>query len=155
MVNTDSLLAGVVGALLAAAIGLLGAWIQSRREHKRWLRERRYDAYRRFMVDMGTARSIVGTEPTVFNVIDLRRRARTYTSEALDAFEAVSLLGPRPVNRAGQAWADALAALAKHRGEPSFLEAYRLRRWEFLLAAGHVLGSTNVEPAPPSRRVEQ
>lgn len=33
------------GALLTAVAGLVGALIQGRREHQRWVRERRYDAY--------------------------------------------------------------------------------------------------------------
>jgi hypothetical protein len=39
----------LIGALGAAVIGVIGAaagaLIQSRREHKKWLREKRYDAY--------------------------------------------------------------------------------------------------------------
>lgn len=35
----------VVTVLLTIAAGLLGAWIQGRREHARWVRERRYEAY--------------------------------------------------------------------------------------------------------------
>lgn len=33
------------GALIAAIAGLVGAWIQARREHRVWLREKRYEAY--------------------------------------------------------------------------------------------------------------
>ncbi|WP_404435228.1 hypothetical protein LG322_08700 [Microbacterium aerolatum] len=35
------------GVAVTAAAGLLGAWIQGRREHKKWLRERRFEAYTR------------------------------------------------------------------------------------------------------------
>ncbi|HVX08064.1 hypothetical protein [Humibacter sp.] len=35
----------LAGALLTVAGGLIGAWIQGRREHRRWLRERRYAAF--------------------------------------------------------------------------------------------------------------
>ncbi|NEN04735.1 hypothetical protein G3T36_02525 [Diaminobutyricibacter tongyongensis] len=41
----DSLILVVVGALVTFAAGLIGAWIQSRREHSKWLRERRYEAF--------------------------------------------------------------------------------------------------------------
>lgn len=37
------------GVAVTAGAGLLGAWIQGRREHTRWLRERRLDAYLRFI----------------------------------------------------------------------------------------------------------
>ncbi len=33
------------GAGLATLGGLIGAWIQGRREHARWVREKRYEAY--------------------------------------------------------------------------------------------------------------
>lgn len=39
----------VVGGLIAVAGGLVGAWIAGRREHSRWLREQRYEAYRAFI----------------------------------------------------------------------------------------------------------
>ncbi|HEY4237415.1 MAG TPA: hypothetical protein VGM45_08780 [Gaiellaceae bacterium] len=41
----DPVLTLLSGALAAALIGLLGAWIQSRREHFRWVREQRLSAY--------------------------------------------------------------------------------------------------------------
>ena len=37
------------GAMLTALAGVWGAWRQSRREHTRWVRERRYDAYTEFV----------------------------------------------------------------------------------------------------------
>jgi hypothetical protein len=43
--TVDPFLSLIVGAFGAALIGLLGAVIQSRREHKRWIRERRYEAF--------------------------------------------------------------------------------------------------------------
>ena len=45
----DPYLSLLVGALGAALIGLLGAWIQAKREHSRWVRERRFDAYVGFL----------------------------------------------------------------------------------------------------------
>jgi hypothetical protein len=41
----DPLLTLLVGALGAAALGLIGAWIQARREHSKWRREQRLAAY--------------------------------------------------------------------------------------------------------------
>lgn len=37
----------VVGGLLALCGGLIGAWMQGRREHSRWVREQRFEAYQR------------------------------------------------------------------------------------------------------------
>lgn len=42
------------GVAVTALAGLLGAWIQGRREHKRWLREHRFAAYLQ-MIDVITA----------------------------------------------------------------------------------------------------
>lgn len=41
----DDLIPVVVGAVLAALAGFVGAWIQAAREHRRWVRERRYEAF--------------------------------------------------------------------------------------------------------------
>lgn len=46
-----SLLIGAFGAaVLTVGGGLFGAWIQSRREHARWLREERLGAYESFLI---------------------------------------------------------------------------------------------------------
>lgn len=43
---TAQILLTVFGAALVTALaGFAGAWLQGRREHARWVRERRYDAY--------------------------------------------------------------------------------------------------------------
>jgi len=43
---TFQILLTVFGAALVTALaGFAGAWLQGRREHARWVRERRYDAY--------------------------------------------------------------------------------------------------------------
>ncbi|MDT3343874.1 hypothetical protein [Microbacterium aquilitoris] len=41
----SEILAVVIGASLATLGGLIGAWVQGRREHARWIREQRYQAY--------------------------------------------------------------------------------------------------------------
>lgn len=46
----DDLVPVIVGALLALVGGLLGAWIQGRREHSRWVREQRFQAYQRALL---------------------------------------------------------------------------------------------------------
>ncbi|WP_448720515.1 hypothetical protein [Microbacterium natoriense] len=43
----DPLVPVVVGGLLALVGGLIGAWVQGRREHSRWVREQRFEAYQR------------------------------------------------------------------------------------------------------------
>jgi hypothetical protein len=41
----DPIVSVVVGGLIAVGGGFVGAWIQGRREHKKWLREKRLEAY--------------------------------------------------------------------------------------------------------------
>jgi hypothetical protein len=43
--QTDPVFVLLSGAGAAAVVGLFGAWIQSRREHVRWIREQRLAAY--------------------------------------------------------------------------------------------------------------
>lgn len=43
----DALVPVIVGGLLALVGGLIGAWVQGRREHSRWVREQRFEAYQR------------------------------------------------------------------------------------------------------------
>lgn len=47
--TTLALLSIFGGVIVTALVGLIGAWIQSTREHSRWIRERRLDAYIRFL----------------------------------------------------------------------------------------------------------
>lgn len=39
------LFSGLVGVLVTVSAGFLGAWVQSRREHRKWIRERRFEAF--------------------------------------------------------------------------------------------------------------
>jgi hypothetical protein len=43
--DLTALLPVAIGAVLAGAFTLLGAWVQARREHAKWLREKRYEAF--------------------------------------------------------------------------------------------------------------
>lgn len=45
----DPLISLLVGAFGATLLGFVGAWIQSRREHAKWYRERRFEAYLKFL----------------------------------------------------------------------------------------------------------
>jgi hypothetical protein len=52
------------GALIAVAGGLIGAWLQGRREHKLWLRQRRFDLYNEFLAAAAVAHfdKLIGRE---------------------------------------------------------------------------------------------
>jgi hypothetical protein len=48
----DPLLSLLVGALGAALLGLLGAWLQSGREHRAWTAALKWEVYREFLAFM-------------------------------------------------------------------------------------------------------
>ncbi|MDO7881780.1 hypothetical protein [Antiquaquibacter soli] len=88
--SIDPLLSLLVGALGAALIGLLGAWIQSRREHFRWVREVRMDAYRGYL---SWAERMPRDEVTEEEYAD-------YLQDLAAALSAVLLVGPKTVAEA-------------------------------------------------------
>ncbi|BDZ44361.1 hypothetical protein [Naasia aerilata] len=94
------LFAGVSGAVVAGAGGLVGIWLQGRREHQRWKREERLRAYVAFLRRLDQ-----------YNV-DLRRSAakgrRFIRSDTSDVISTLVLLGPRAVADAGR---DAITAM--------------------------------------------
>ena len=143
----DPLAALLIGAFGASAIGLLGAWIQGRREHVRWLREKRFDAYRAFMVDMNELSRLRKSPVSTLTVVTKIRRTNKLNDRFPHSYEAVSLLGPKSVNAAGQAWVSAAAAL-KSSDVTTGRKALDDARWTFLLAAGRVLDSRNVGGTP-------
>lgn len=86
----DPLVALLVGAFGAAALtvggGFLGAFLQHRREHERWIREQRFDAYRDFLSGAERMTTWVATSSTQEVLRDTQR-----------AIAAVRLLGPDDV----------------------------------------------------------
>jgi hypothetical protein len=148
--TVESVLSLLIGALGAAVLGLIGAWIQSLREHRKWLREQRFEAYRAFMKDMDSLGYLATTTPTLVNAIGLNKRANALLEGYADAFEAVSLLGPKNVNAAGQQWVWAARDLKGTKSGPEY-KAWTAARWHFLIAAGVELRSRNVSAIEPSR----
>lgn len=147
----DPLFALLVGALGASLLGLLGAWIQSRREHRKWLREQRFEAYRQFMIDMSDMSRIVSQTPTLLNAGALKADIETLVERFSHSFEAVSLLGPKSVNAAGTEWTSAALVVVRDRSHENRVKLNRAR-WQFLIVAGRELKSANVgaEPHKPT-----
>lgn len=144
-----ALLVGAFGAALLTVIGgLIGAWIQSIRDHRKWLRERRFEAYRDFMIDMAQLSELVSTKITVSNAERVKTRLQAVSDDITRSAEAVSLLGPRAVNAAGQDWFGAAKNLATENSDAN-RESMRKGRWKFLVAVGKELNSKNVGDAPP------
>ena len=106
--TVDPLFSLLVGALGASVIGLVGAWIgaalQARREHERWLREERLKAYAGFFQVVEQA-DILDTK---IEEADLQARLR----ELRVTHALVELLGPPAVAAAGTAYIEACDVLA-------------------------------------------
>lgn len=151
----DPLFTLFVGAFGAASLtvigGLIGAWIQSVREHRKWLRERRFEAYRDFVINMSQLSNLLDTEITKKNAESLKAKLDVWSDESTRAVEAVSMLGPRSVNAAGQDWFGAAQKWANDRSEAN-KDSMSKGRWKFLIAVGKELGSNNVGETPPEAR---
>lgn len=98
-----TLLGGAVGAAL---LGLFGAWIQSRREHGRWIREERLAAYGAYIValDGYIHVSLPASEPPGPAREKLMEEVNEFTSSLLPSGAMISLLGPTKVRRAAHTW---------------------------------------------------
>jgi hypothetical protein len=103
----DNLAPVVVGGLLAVLGGFIGAWIQGRREHRAWLREKRYEAFVKvkvymrdlaaFEADLHAARvsgDVMREDAVLDRGVDLWERLS-------EAMAPVVVLGPEAVNEAG------------------------------------------------------
>lgn len=112
-----SLLSIFGGAGLTASAGLFGAWIQSRREHEKWVRERRYNAFVRVLDIMDRLSTLAqqATSPSDFEelreaalhkgdklaaAVSLIERSDALKDELNDAIAPVLLLGPESVREA-------------------------------------------------------
>lgn len=101
----DPLLSLLVGALGAALLGLLGAWIQSRREHVKWVREQRLAAYLDFVrAGEGLSTWVRENTPT----------ATKRYEDLLSAVGAVRLVGPNEMFEAASAYLRAANEFSKH-----------------------------------------
>lgn len=94
------------GALVAALAGFVGAGIQSRREHKRWQRERRYEAFvaayaltKAFDLNWSKQLKIVEKDRPDLGVDDPRLQALISEADALygtvaERLAPLAILGP-------------------------------------------------------------
>jgi hypothetical protein len=115
MVDLGSVAFGAFGAALLSVIaGFVGAYIASRREHAKWVRQERYSAYATYM-------GLLERLPTVkMSVADLE-----FMSQIVSATAAVRLLGSREVVEAADAATREALASAKDKtlGNASFFMA--------------------------------
>ncbi|MFN4001962.1 hypothetical protein [Microcella sp.] len=97
----DPFLTFIGGAFGASLVGLGGAWLASRREHKRWIREQRLSAYLGLLsaVDKYTTAAMMDTaSETQGRYFDHQAFAQELPSVAA----VVTLLGPKQVKTASQ-----------------------------------------------------
>lgn len=94
---------GVVATILG---GLLGAWIQGRREHKKWKREKRYEAYVRLVATLIQLRELRREEaerkldPDNPRFANLEARLDKFSEIKGDLQAPYTVLGPKPVGDA-------------------------------------------------------
>jgi len=88
----SSLLPAIVGGGIAVVGGAFGVLFQSIREHSRWKRERRYEAYRAFLVEADFLN---------LGLVRTREEGWEFTPEVLqkagNAVSGVALVGPQRV----------------------------------------------------------
>ncbi|TFD04117.1 hypothetical protein [Cryobacterium sp. TMT1-66-1] len=84
-----SLLSALIGALVVALAGLLGAFIQGRREHSKWVREQRYTAYTAFAAAVAHLRDAMEAEQPLPDAAVIHA-----------AVQALYILGPRSMKDA-------------------------------------------------------
>ena len=112
------------GALLAAVAGLIGAWIQSRREHRAWLREKRFEAFVSVRVLMRTLhRYVSDRKQGEADGDDARATAARHALLGLqdslaETMAPMVILGPTSVHEAGIALTNAI-----HDGQAAEIEA--------------------------------
>ncbi|MGX1694069.1 hypothetical protein ACWIBQ_01620 [Microbacterium keratanolyticum] len=130
------------GAALTAVAGFVGAWLQGRREHSRWLREQRYEAFTRFMayqhrvdviknksdrLDAQMASAISDAKRDLLRADTQVLRSELSELEATipDAVTAMYLLGSRDVEAKGRAYMQGRLDGDDRAAEAAFLEAMR------------------------------
>jgi len=99
----DPLVSLLVGAFGAALLGLFGAWVQFGREHARWIREQRIDAYKTFLRVTEMMWPAQSPDRTVW---------RAHMDDMSAALGEVTLVGPDLVTTAAADYLDAVLGFA-------------------------------------------
>jgi hypothetical protein len=118
----DPIVSLIVGAFGAAALtllgALLGAWLQARREHSRWLRDQRFAIYLALL-------ELQRRRPEVESMSVQSEESRQYMKEMARVQGGIALLGPRRMRDAIEAHSVATATFMsapKHPDQPRQLE---------------------------------
>lgn len=130
----------VVGAFIAFLFSGLGARTEARREQARWLRERRFEAYKEYLT---------ASDKWAMRAVDLNARGaqepgQSFYDEMIVAEAAVELVGPARVVGAMPPLRSALDALIydSHKGGKLSPEYWAVQRAFVAVAQEHMV----VEP---------
>lgn len=127
-----ALLGAVIGALLAGVFGLIGALVASKREHVKWLREKRYEAYDHYLRLVDRTGTALASSQHDGVGLDLPSVAQMLAA-VIDAKAPVLLLGPEPVAKAANQMAGLLSSVLGE--EESDVTKFREVRERFIDAA--------------------
>lgn len=115
-----ALAAGLVGVAVTVLAGFIGAGIQSRREHKKWVREKQYEAtvsmyalIKAFQLNrakMDRLAKVEGMTPESPEVAALVARDDALYDGVAEAMAPLAILGPTPVGIAAAEMQVALEA---------------------------------------------
>jgi hypothetical protein len=125
-------LAGVIlGGLVAGCFAILTGWLDNRREHRRWLRERRYGVYIETSsllnkirdisvvpVNLATPKDAVAAKAALKRLKRLRKLLKEVGPELVDVSSRLYLLGPRKLSVSFTRCATELLTLATDKESP-------------------------------------
>ncbi|MDQ1218142.1 hypothetical protein [Microbacterium arborescens] len=115
-----------IGVIVTVLVGLFGAWVQSRREHARWVREQRFEAYVRVraiitrleytdadhkLADLRRGaddHDLESARQRLSEVDDYKEALLTIRADFFDATVPLTILGPASVDDATTALLDAM-----------------------------------------------
>jgi hypothetical protein len=97
----------VVGGLIAGGFALLTGWLQGRREHKRWVRQRRLDAY---LVYLRLADQMMYTHAEADQAASVPEMW-VRMPQVLEADSDIAFIGPHNVSKRAKELDSAILAL--------------------------------------------
>jgi hypothetical protein len=130
--STPTWVVGLVGALVAGMLALLGGLIQGRREHSRWILQKRHEAHAAFIEQVDLADSMTTTKSVPPDAAALHE----FFKGLYKATSDLALLGPEYVIREADSLRNAVASRMEIGAPP---EAYANARARYVRASRRAL----------------